>query len=149
MFNSFRLDIILNVPSFFSLRKTVEINWPGSCELSIIIPYTRNIVICQVILEASMMEHLTGMGTPNWVALSKNQFYKTNCCQYIVIWCKCSPVINKVFTIACNKGFTTVIIILLRLSWQEFACANVGLLLTCVKTGSTFVLQSCSLWANC
>ena len=55
----------------------------------------------------------------------KINFITTNCCQYRVIWCKCSPVINEVFNIACYKGFTTVIIILLSLSWQEFACDNV------------------------
>ena len=55
----------------------------------------------------------------------KINFITTNCCQYRVIWCKCSPVINKVFTIACYKCFTKFINNLLSLSWQEFACAHV------------------------
>ena len=130
MFNSFILSIILNVPSFFSLRKTVETNWSGSCELSIKTLFKQN---------CHLWSNIEGLHKWNNGPYQKISFITTNCCQYSVIWCKCFLVINKVFNIACYKSFTTFIIFLFSLSWQEFSCA-------CLFTWCKFLL--CFLFLN-
>ena len=89
----------------------------------------------------------SGHAKLSWLYQTIN--FITNCCQYNMIWCKCYPVINNIFNISCYKVLLPLLLSFLASVDKNVHVIMLGLLLTCVETGSIFALQSCSFWADC
>ena len=97
-----------------------------------------------------MMEHLKGRGTRIWVGLIKKSFLKPLTAVSIV-WSDVSVLqwAMKFLILHAIKVLLPLLSSFSVLVDKNLHVTMLDLLLTCVETGSTFVWQSCHLWADC